>query len=62
MSAFDITGAIVWGLLTGLFAFGGWDAQRSGGSDDTVGSLAAATILFLALFIFCLARLFGASL
>lgn len=59
MSAFDITGAIVWGLLAVVFLWA-WVKAPSGHPGE--GGVLILGVVFTAAFIFCLARLFGASL
>ena len=61
MSAFDIVGVIMWGLLAFMFTAATVSFHLDG---DRAGVRGAFYIAFpcLAAFIFCVARLFGAHL
>ncbi len=60
MSAWDISGAVVWGVLT----ISGWrDIGLLGGTPSGAKLIGMALVLtFTGLFFFCVARLFGAKL
>jgi hypothetical protein len=63
MSAFDITGAVIFAVLLTAVAFAEyWLITHAIKERPTIGRLLIVGIFFLAGFVFCLARILGAHL